>query len=169
MTHPRVQLTGIRPEDAEPLFRWINDPETVRFNAPYKPVHWINHEDWLRSLNGDGAAVYAIRTTADDLLIGVAQLVHIDPIHCSAEVRIRIGEEKYRGGGYGTEALRLLVEAAWKQLNLHSVYTYVFADNPRAVKAYQKAGFEIEGTLKQRAHINGRYVDMWILGQVNIS
>jgi UDP-4-amino-4,6-dideoxy-N-acetyl-beta-L-altrosamine N-acetyltransferase len=161
----RVCLSSIRPEDSEVLFRWINDPETVRFNAPYKPVHWASHEDWVRSL---GAApdrhVFVIRVDARP--VGVVQLVDIDPIHRSAELTIRIGEDVDRGRGTGTEALRLAVGFAWRDLNLHRVWARVFATNARAIRAFQKAGFVDEGTLREAAHIGGRYVDVRVFGMV---
>jgi UDP-4-amino-4,6-dideoxy-N-acetyl-beta-L-altrosamine N-acetyltransferase len=164
----RVSLSSIRPEDSETLFRWINDPETVRFNAAYKPVHWAGHEEWCRSLGTSPARqVFAIRLK--DRLIGVVQLVDIDPVHRSAELTIRIGEATDRGCGYGPEAIRLATDFAWRDLNLHRVWLRVFADNARAVRAYRKAGFVEEGTLREAAHIDGRYVDMRIFGMLRPS
>jgi RimJ/RimL family protein N-acetyltransferase len=161
----RVSLSSIRPEDSEILFRWINDPETVRLNAPYKPVHWASHEAWVRSVgNSPGRHVFVIRV--DGRPIGVVQLVDIDPIHRSAELTIRIGEEADRGRGYGTEALRLAVGFAWRDLNLHRVWARVFATNARAIRAFQKAGFVEEGRLREAAHIGGRYVDMRVFGML---
>jgi hypothetical protein len=99
----KVRLSSIRPEDSPTLFRWINDPETVRFNAAYKPVHWASHEEWCRSLAANpGKQVLAIRV--GDRLVGVVQLIDIDPVHRSAELTIRIGEDADRGCGYGTQA-----------------------------------------------------------------
>ena len=161
----RVRLTSIRPEDSETLFRWINDPETVRFNAAYKPVHWTGHEEWCRSLGASPAKqVFAIRV--DDRLVGVVQLIDIDAVHRSAELLIRIGEEADRGRGYGTQALRLATDFAWRDLNLHRVWLRVFTDNARAIAAYRKAGFVEEGTLREAAHIDGRYVDMRVFGML---
>jgi UDP-4-amino-4,6-dideoxy-N-acetyl-beta-L-altrosamine N-acetyltransferase len=161
----RVRLSSIRPEDSETLFRWINDPETVRFNAAYKPVHWAGHEEWCRSLAATPAKqVFAIR--AGERLVGVVQLIDIDPVHRSAELTIRIGEDADRGRGYGTAALRLATDFAWRDLNLHRVWVRVFADNARAIAAYKKVGFVDEGTLREAAHIDGRYVDTRVFGML---
>jgi UDP-4-amino-4,6-dideoxy-N-acetyl-beta-L-altrosamine N-acetyltransferase len=158
-----VAITSIRAEDSATLFRWINDPEAVRYNAAYKPVHWANHEDWVRSLGKTpGKIVFGIR--AHDQLVGVVQLIDIDPVHQSAELTIRIGDEQNRNHGYGTEALRLALDFAWRDLNLHRVWLRVFANNGRAIRAYEKAGFVREGCMRDAAHIDGRYVDMIVLG-----
>lgn len=158
-----VTLSPIRVEDSETLFRWINDPETVRFNVAYKPVHWANHDDWVKSLGkATNKVIFAIR--ADDKLIGVVQLIDIDPVHRSAELTIRIGDESQRGAGHGTQALKQTIDFAWRDLNLHRVCLRVFANNHQAIRAYEKAGFLEEGLMKEAAHIDGRYIDMVIMG-----
>lgn len=158
-----VTLSPIRPGDSETMFRWINDPETVRFNAPFKPVHWANHQEWVQSLGKlSNKVVFAIR--AADNLIGIVQLIDVDPINRSAELTIRIGAETHRGSGYGSLALRLAISFAWCDLNLNRVWLRVFADNTRAIRAYKKVGFVEEGVMREAAHIDGRFVDMIIFG-----
>lgn len=157
-----VSLSSIRAEDSETLFRWINAPEVVRFNAPYRPVHWANHEDWIRSIGkATNKAVFAIRISGR--LVGVVQLIDIDAIHRSAELTIRIGEEVDRGKGVGTEALKLAIDHAWRDLNLHRVWLRVFENNARAIQSYKKAGFKEEGLMRDAAHIDGRYIGLVIM------
>jgi hypothetical protein len=43
MTATTVTLTE-RPNDAEPLFRWVNEPSLVRMHGPYRPVTWASHQ-----------------------------------------------------------------------------------------------------------------------------
>jgi UDP-4-amino-4,6-dideoxy-N-acetyl-beta-L-altrosamine N-acetyltransferase len=161
-----VTLSSIHADDSEILFRWINDPETVRFNAPYRPVHWANHEDWVRSLaKATNKVAFAVR--ASGRLIGVVQLVDIDLVHRSAELTIRLGDEDDRGRGYGTAALKLAIDHAWRDLNLHRVWLRVFEDNLRAIQAYKKAGFKQEGVMREAAYIDGRYVGLVIMGTLN--
>jgi len=157
-----LSLSSIRSEDSETLFRWINDPQVVRFNAPYRPIHWTNHNDWVRSLaSAKNKVVFAIRVS--DRLIGVLQLIDVDPVHRSAELTIRLGDEENRGRGYGTQALRLAIDYAWRDLNLHRVWLRVFQNNGRAIQAYKKAGFQEEGLMREAAYIDGSYVGMVIM------
>jgi UDP-4-amino-4,6-dideoxy-N-acetyl-beta-L-altrosamine N-acetyltransferase len=158
-----VSLTSIHAEDSEILFRWINDPETVRFSAAFRPVHWENHIEWVRSLGkASNRIAFAIRESRR--LIGILQLIDIDQIHRSAELVIRIGTDADRGKGYGTQALRLGLDHAWRDLNLHRVWLRVFHTNLRAIRAYKNAGFQEEGRMREAAFIDGRYVDLVIMG-----
>ncbi|MBU2082386.1 GNAT family N-acetyltransferase, partial [Patescibacteria group bacterium] len=60
------------------------------------------------------------------------------------ETRIIIGEKSYQGKGYGTEAIKLLVNKA-KRANIKKIYLEVRPSNKRAIKAYEKCGFKSVG------------------------
>lgn len=159
-----VRLGGFLPADKEPLFQWINDPEIVRFNAAYHPVNWAQHCAWWDSLNNsETKRSFAIRLLDQDRIIGTAQLTEIQPVHRRAEVSIRIGEQSDRQRGAGSDALRLLARYAFDHQNLHRIFTYVWADNLRAIRAYENAGFRREGVLAQHVFIAGEWKDVAIM------
>ncbi|WP_417512979.1 GNAT family N-acetyltransferase [Minwuia sp.] len=159
-----VALTEMRSPDSETLFGWINTPETVRMNAPYSPVHQPGHEAWMAALGADPArVVFAIRDGTGERLLGMVQLIDLHPVHRSAELIIRIGEEGERGKGAGSEAVRLAVEYAFHDRNLQRVWLTVFADNARAIRAYEKAGLQIEGTKRRAYFIDGQWRDGLIM------
>ena len=160
----RIVLAPITRADGPQLFAWINDPALVRFSAAYRPVHEPSHAEWLRSLaHRDDAVAFAIRVKKGRRLIGVCQLAGISRVHRSADLQIRIGDERWRGRGIGTEAVRLLVDFAFRDLNLHRVSLQVFRSNARAVRSYERAGFAVEGLLRDAAHVDGRYVDVLVM------
>jgi RimJ/RimL family protein N-acetyltransferase len=157
-----VALTPLAADDLPELFAWINDREQVLFNAAYRPVGESQHREWFESVQKRAdTVIFAIRRAGR--LIGTCQLHSISPVHRSAELQVRLGRASQRGKGYGTEAVRLLVEFAFDDLNLRSVYLHVFADNRAAIRAYEKAGFEREGLLREAAHVGGRYVDVVVM------
>jgi RimJ/RimL family protein N-acetyltransferase len=160
--HPPVTLDAPRLGDSEILFRWINDPATVRFNAAYRPVDEASHAAWFSSIGEDRSRVlFAIR--AAGRLVGTLQLLHIHPVHRSAELTIRIGAETDRGRGYGTAAVKLALRFCWDDLNLQRVWLQVFSDNARAIGAYRKAGFDIEGIQRRAAFVGGRWRDVMLM------
>jgi RimJ/RimL family protein N-acetyltransferase len=162
---PEIKLSPLIADDAPALFAWINDRDQVLFNAPYKPVSEPQHAEWLAAVvSRRDAVIFAIRTVSGNTLIGTCQLHSINPVHRSAELQIRIGAEEARGKGYGKNAVRLLLRFAFVDLNLHRVMVHVFADNDRAIRLYESTGFRREGTLRDAAFINGRYVDVIVMG-----
>jgi RimJ/RimL family protein N-acetyltransferase len=160
----RVALTELRQSDCDVLLGWINDPETVRLNAPYAPVHEPGHLAWFDAVTADPSRiVFAVRHLSEPRIIGILQLVDIHPVHRSAELIIRIGDDRDRNRGAGSEAARLAVDFAFRDRNLQRVWLRVFSDNQRAIRAYEKAGLRVEGTLSRAAFIGGLWRDETVM------
>ncbi|RMG14657.1 MAG: N-acetyltransferase, partial [Planctomycetota bacterium] len=79
------------------------------------------------------------------------------------ELGIAIGEPACWGRGYGSEALRLVLDYAFRELEVHRVQLSVFETNTRARAAYLKVGFVEEGRLREAAFVDGRRVDVFLL------
>ncbi len=91
--------------------------------------------------------------------MGNCSLFSINHIHRTADLGLFIGEEKYRNKGIGTEVVQLLLAYGFKVLNLNNIMLKVFEFNKGAMKAYQKAGFQVFGRRRQAYYINGKYYD----------
>ena len=160
----RITIGPLVPDDFGPLFCWINDVAAARLDFAYRPVDMMAHQQWWDGLGKDPhKVVFAIRKAADTAIIGYVQITGINIVHRSAELGIRIGEEKNRGQGYGKEAIRLAVDFCWNHLNLNRVQLIVFKHNQRAIGAYKTAGFRREGVLRKAAFIGGEWVDLTIM------
>lgn len=156
-----VLLRPLELRDSDALFRWINDRETVVFNAPFAPVARADHDRWFQAVRSDPRVrIFVIVEQATGALIGSCQLLDISPQHRRAELQIRIGEPAYRSRGLGTQAVRLLVQHGFGELGLHRIALTVRADNERAIRSYRRCGFEVEGVLRDAAFIEGRFVDL---------
>lgn len=160
----RVMLTPITNADAPALFAWINDRDLVLFNAPYRPVHEASHREWVKGLaQRRDVVAFGVRMKKGSKLIGVCQLTGINPVSRSADLQIRLGQASARGKGLGLEAVRLLLAFGFGDLNLHRIALQVFATNTRAIRTYEAAGFRHEGTLRDAAFIDGRFVDIRVM------
>jgi RimJ/RimL family protein N-acetyltransferase len=161
----QVVLTPVTDDDLPVMLNWINDREQAIFNAPYKPVSPRQHQEWFESVQRrSDMQLFGVRLSDTGELIGTCQLHSINKVHRSAELQIRLGQVQQRGKGYGTEAVRLLLEFAFKDLNLHRVNLHVFSTNQAAIRVYEKVGFAREGLLRSAAYINGEYVDVLVMG-----
>ena len=134
-------------------------------NAGFSPVHESDHLAWFDSIRSrPDVAIFAIRAVADGELIGSCQLLNVDRRHSTAELQIRIGAREARGKGYGTEAVRMLLAHAFRDLGLARVQLHVFATNTPAIRAYEKAGLRHEGVLRSAAFIDGARCDVVVMG-----
>jgi RimJ/RimL family protein N-acetyltransferase len=77
---------------------------------------------------------------------------------------IGIADKENWSKGYGTETLGLILDYAFNTLNLNRIQLVVAVENIAAVKVYQKAGFIIEGTLREAMFHQGKYCDFYIMG-----
>lgn len=164
----KVELRAPQREDSALLFRWINDRALVSLSAPFRVIGRMEHEAWFAGIcQGTAAtAFFMIDRVEDGLTIGSCRL-NVHALHRSAELQIRIGVQDAQGNGCGSEAVRKLVSFGFETLGLHRVGLQVFATNLRAVRAYEKAGFEQEGRLREAACIDGRFVDILCMGILN--
>lgn len=160
-----IALVPVERDDLPLLFSWINDRDLVVLSAPYRPIDGLRHESWFESiLKRDDVHLFGIRHVESGRLIGSCQLLGVHPIHRHAELQVRIGEAAARGHGYGTQALELLLQFGFTDLHLHRISLHVFADNAAAIRTYEKVGFRREGVLRDAAYVDGRYIDVVIMG-----
>ncbi len=96
--------------------------------------------------------------------IGQTAFVRIDYVSRAAIFFIAIYDENCWSKGYGTEATSLMIKYAFDILNLNRIQLHVSSENIKGIKAYQKVGFEIEGTLREAMYHNNRYVDFIVMG-----
>lgn len=161
-----VRLRPLRREDADVLYKWITTRELVLLNSSYYPVSEADHEEWINSMMRRRAdiAIFVIEDKSSDTAIGTCQLLNIDMRHRNAELQIRIGEDSHQGQGFGSEAVRLLCDFGFRDLNLHRIYLRVFTTNTRAISAYKKCGFKEEGVSQEAAFIDGAWVNVLGMG-----
>lgn len=165
---PKVVLCGFQESDREQLFRWINDRELVRLSAAFRPISKPEHDAWFDSLGKNPTRIiFSIRDSETQNLIGSVQIINLNTTHRNGEMVIRIGDSKYHGKGYGSAALRALLDYAWDTLNLHRLSAHVFRTNVRAITAYKKVGFVEEGILREGAFIEGEWKDVVVMGVLN--
>jgi RimJ/RimL family protein N-acetyltransferase len=146
---------------------WTNDPALARLLGRPRTVDEGEHARWFASLERrTDAMFFAIETAADGRHIGNVWLANIDARHKKAEVRIVIGDPGAVGRGLGPAAIDRAARHAFDVIGLHRVYAYVMDFNPRARQAFEKAGFALEGTLRDDRWIGDGFSDVFVLGRL---
>lgn len=172
MHHPflvgnRLYLRRIERADLEGnYFQWLNDQDVTRWmqngifpNSAESMLDYYQHIATSRT-----EMILAIVLKHDDQHIGNIGLHNIHPIFRSVEIGILIGERDTWGNGYGTEAIGLLAEHAFRRLNLNRLSAGAVAQNIGSIRAFEKAGFKREGISRQAYYCEGQYVDCVHLG-----
>lgn len=164
----------LRPSEREdlPLFvEWLSNPEmrpfvTIRYISMAMEERWF--EGLVSSVGGDspGRLHFVIETLDDERPIGVVGLENINWRVRECEVGIIIGESEFWGRGYGTDAMRTVLEVGFHWYNLHRIFLYVVEDNARAIKSYEKCGFTHEGRLRDKAVVAGEYRDLLVMSML---
>jgi RimJ/RimL family protein N-acetyltransferase len=165
----RGELVYLRPAEREDLPRfvgWFADAETARGLMLRSPFSLAAEEQWFTDMVGrQGKTDYhfVICRLTDDEPIGTAGLHGLDHENGVAEFGISIGEKTEWNQGYGTDALYAICDFGFGELRLHRIELEVYASNPRARRSYEKAGFTLEGTLRERHFSEGRHEDVLVM------
>ena len=139
----RVTLRPVVEEDWEKRYEWLSDPVVNRTlpsgsGMPLTPE--VVRERTRKYAQTDLSSVYFTIIKEDGIPIGNTQLFNIHPWSKHAEFGIWIGDKMVWGQGYATEVTCIVLDFAFDRLNLHKVYLTVDADNPGAIRSYEKAG-----------------------------
>jgi RimJ/RimL family protein N-acetyltransferase len=164
LTGDIVTLRAIHPKDLPTLYEIQANLDNWEERSP-QPAAPLTREkfdaDTARRREGGSVgfsltAEFAI--TVDDRLIGSCVLMSEDSLARHAEVGISLLSSE-TGKGYGTDALRVLIDYAFTRRNLRRVHLIVLASNERAIASYRKLGFVEEGRLREHCWVRGAYVD----------
>jgi RimJ/RimL family protein N-acetyltransferase len=170
LTGDLVHLSSEDPQISSVTFsRWRRDSEYSRLldNDPARLPSIAGIKDWIEKefeKEPINESFFLVRTRDGNVLIGFVGLFGIQWNHGDAWVGIGIGDRQYWGKGFGTDVMRVILRYAFTELNLHRVTLGVFEYNSRAIRSYQKAGFTIEGRLRQYIHRESRRWDEIIMG-----
>lgn len=160
-----IYLRPLERADCPQMAAWLNDPDVRRTLLARGPLTLADEEAFLSRLaQSQTDIVLGIVVQQADRFIGMTALHQIDGRNRHALFGITVGDKSAWGQGYGTEATRIMVRYAFDTLNLNRVCLYVYDFNPRAIRVYEKAGFRVEGRLRQDVFREGRYADTVIMG-----
>lgn len=158
-----IYLSPRNGEDYEKFTEWLNDFETTDYigsSSAIMPL--LGEKKYFEEHLGDVAS-FTIVTLEDDRPIGAIAIEDINSTRRCGTLGIFIGDKESRNKGYGSEAIKLLLDYGFNYLNLHSIKLNVFDFNKRAIACYKKCGFKECGRLRENYFLNGKYYDTIIM------
>ncbi len=162
---PEVLLRPRTDDDLDVLFSIAADLDTWEERNPWPPAPLTRErfEARLAQTSEGDAAPVAFVVDVDGAAVGTASLFDVDPYAGHAEAGISLVPDA-RGRGIGTAAVAQLVEFGFVRRNLRRVHLQAIASNLGAIRAYEKAGFVVEGRLREHAWVRGGYEDIVLMG-----
>lgn len=165
------KMIRLRPPEADdvPLFvRWLSNPElryyvTIRYTSEALERQWFEGLVSAAGVAAPDRLHFVIETLEGAQPIGLVGLYGINWRDRSAEFFIIVGEPDFWGKGFGSDALRAILDVGFRWFNLHRIFLYVVAENTRAIRAYEKCGFQHEGRLREAVFIDGAYHDLLLM------
>lgn len=162
ITGERVALGPIR-EDLLPLYeRWENDFQVIRthIQLPMPMTAEVMRRWFERVQTGTERIPFTVYDCEAMQPIGLSGLMNVDFRNRTAELHITIAEASYRGRGYGTETVRLVLDYAFTALGLRNVMLTAVDYNHAGLRVYQKIGFREIGRRREAFLIGSKFRDI---------
>lgn len=162
----RLRLRPWRLEDEPALLRHADNPKIARnltniFPSPYTDA---DADSWLNARQVDKGACCDFAIDIGGKAAGGISVHGRQDVHAkTAEVGYWLGEVHW-GQGYMTEALKALVSHAFETFCFHRLEAYHFGWNPASGRVLEKAGFRLEGCLRERIYKDGEFTDSFMYG-----
>lgn len=166
-----VRLSAVDPDELGKAYTvWNNDSEltrlmdsrAVRLTSTKRISAFFEKE--IENLT-PAQHYFCIRALEDNRLLGDINLdVTNNWMGRNAFVGLGIGNRQDWSKGYGTDAMRIILRFAFTEINLNRVTLTVFEYNPRAIRSYEKAGFQHEGRIRGSLLKDGKRWDMLFMG-----
>ena len=154
----RLYLSPLCTYDAPIFAKWMNDKVISESIGTDSIVSTLEGEmKWLRENQNDYN--FGIVLKDGDLLIGGCGFSRVDLVHRKATLMIFIGDEQNRGQGYGREAIKLLLEYGFNNLNLNNIMVRVYSFNKRVIRLYESLGFKKFGVRHKAYYFKSQFYD----------
>jgi RimJ/RimL family protein N-acetyltransferase len=159
----RLLLRELRNGDAPAVWRWVGDPEAVRY-VPLGPLDRAGAEDYVGQLMRearreprDSYTLVIVERSSGEVVGSVA--LSIDSrMHRRAELGYIVRRDAW-GRGLASEAARLVVDFAFDRLGVNRVWAVCDPDNPASIRVLEKLGMTEEGRLREDLLVHGLFRD----------
>lgn len=163
LTGNTVYLRALEPEDLEFVYAIENDELVWEVSNTQTPYSRFLIRQYLENAQQDIYEAKQLRLAIclknSFEAIGLIDLFDFDPKNNRAGVGILISNESNRKKGVGSEALALIINYAFEQLQLHQLYANIGSDNEVSLQLFTKFGFQKIGTKKDWIKVNNIYKD----------
>lgn len=162
-----ISLRKMQESDTPNIVKWRNSEKVRKYFIYQTRITEEDHKNWIvdKVLTGE-VVQFIICENESGSDIGSVYIKDINMLHKKAEYGIFISEE-FQGKGFGTEVAELMLQYAFEVVGMHKIYLRVLADNSRAIKAYEHAGFKQEAYLVDEVFIGNEFKNLILMASIS--
>jgi ribosomal-protein-alanine N-acetyltransferase len=160
LTGAKVTLRPPDDSDAQRFVDWFADLEVTRYLGRRAGIGLLQEQGHLKKVGESTTDIFWM-LEAEGRAIGATGIHNIDWINAHAVTGTVIGEKDAWRKGYGSEAMRIRTDYAFRQLNLHKLTSGALMENEPSRRALMKAGYVESGVEREHFFREGRWLDHW--------
>lgn len=166
----RLVLRRMDKIDVKEIFAMRSDPEIMKYIP--RPLA-KNEEEALEhlalidsGLEKNEAINWAITIKGSSKLVGIIGFYRTKHEDYRSEIGYILLPEVH-GKGIASEAVEIVVEFGFNEMNLHSIEAVIDPENIASEKVLRKNGFVKEGHFKENGFFNGKFIDSVVYSRLN--
>lgn len=165
-----LYLRALEPEDLDFIYTIENDESIWELSHTQTPYSRFLIKQYLENAHKDIFEVKQLRlviSNYENEILGLIDIFDFDFKNKKAGVGILVKNEVDRNNGYGTAALKLLINYCFSQLDLHQLYCNISQENNASIKLFTNAGFQQIGLKKDWNYVNGSFKNEYLFQLIN--
>lgn len=170
LTGKKIHLRALEPEDLDFLYTIENNESFWEVSSTQTPFSRFVLEQYIVNSHQDIFEAKQLRLIIVDnisnISVGMIDLFEFNPLHKRAGIGILIIETEQHKG-FASEAIELLVNYSFNQLNLHQLFANITADNTKSLELFKKLNFKKIGIKKEWIFSKGAFKDEILFQLIN--
>lgn len=154
-------LRKVEKGDSKHIARWFSDKDNIKHMSSFVRANEHSPEKIMHEIEDSDPKFERLFMvyTKNNELVGHCGIDDLDLYDQRGEVFFLIGEKEHKGKGYGIEITKMLLEIAFEEMNLNSLFASATVENFPSIKVLEKCGFKKIGIRREYNYIDGEFMD----------
>lgn len=163
----RLFLRHLDASDATQAYAaWLNDPEINQYLETRHSLQTVEScRAFIEQCNADeGSYLFGVFLKETGLHIGNIKIGFINKVYQRGQLSLFIGEKSCWGKGFSSELVKAVTRYGFETLGLHRMEAGCYEDNLASLRVFLKAGYKVEGFLRDQVILNDQRMGCFWLG-----
>ena len=140
-----MNLRKLKQQDAPFMLEWMHDEDVTRYmNRDFANMSLKDCQDFISQSQTDSPSIHRAITDDNDVYMGTVSLKNVNLEKNDAEFAIIVRKEAM-GKGFAEYGMKEIIRRGFSEFGLDTIYWNVLKDNARAIRFYEKNGYELAG------------------------